>query len=56
MPYVLGAIGLLMLIYAGFLLRLVRRGRKVPQVAYLGLLVLNGLLVAALLAWAVASR
>ncbi|MFB9235940.1 hypothetical protein ACFFWC_10345 [Plantactinospora siamensis] len=56
MPYVLAIIGLLMLGYAAGLLWHVRRGRRIPQVAYLGLLVLNGVLIAALLAWAVSRR
>ncbi|WP_198347966.1 hypothetical protein [Plantactinospora sp. KBS50] len=56
MPYVLGIIGLLMLGYAVGLFVLVRRGRRIPQAGYLGLLVLNGVLIAALLAWAVSRR
>lgn len=54
MPYLLGILGLLMLVYALGLLWLVRTGRKIPPAGYLGLVGLNGVLIAALLAWAVA--
>ncbi|MEV4757901.1 hypothetical protein AB0J86_22675 [Micromonospora sp. NPDC049559] len=54
MPFVLGIVGLLLLAYAAGLLWMVRRGRKIPPAAYLGVVGLNGVLIAALLAWAVA--
>jgi hypothetical protein len=44
-----------MLIYAVGLLWMVRRGRKIPPAAYLVLVGLNGVLIAALLAWVVAK-
>jgi hypothetical protein len=55
-PYLLGTLGVLLLVYAAGLLWTVRRGRRLPPAAYLGLVGLNGLLVAGLLAWAVANR
>ncbi|GAB3813408.1 hypothetical protein [Micromonospora zhanjiangensis] len=56
MPIVLAVVGFLMLAYAVGLLVMVRRGRKIPPVGYLGLVGLNGVLIAALLAWMVARR
>ncbi|MEV1145896.1 hypothetical protein [Micromonospora sp. NPDC049799] len=53
MFYFLVVIAVLLLGYAAFLLTFVRRGRKIPPAAYLGLAVLNGLILAAVLAWAV---
>ncbi|SCE97923.1 hypothetical protein GA0070607_3922 [Micromonospora coriariae] len=54
MFYFLVVIAVLLLGYAAVLLSFVRRGRKIPSAAYLGLAVLNGLILAAVLAWAVA--
>jgi hypothetical protein len=44
----------LLLAYAGVLVSFVRRGRKIPPQAYLVLALLNGLILAAVLAWAIA--
>ncbi len=54
MFYFLLAIAVLLLGYAAFLLRFVRQGRRIPPAAYLGLAALNGLILAAVLAWAIA--
>ncbi|MEU4471120.1 hypothetical protein [Micromonospora sp. NPDC023888] len=54
MFYFLVVIAVLLLGYAAVLLSFVRRGKKVPPAAYLGLAVLNGLILAAVLAWAIA--
>ncbi|MER7460234.1 hypothetical protein [Micromonospora sp. NPDC126480] len=54
MFYFLVVIAVLLLGYAAFLVRFVRQGRRIPPAAYLGLAVLNGLILAAVLAWAVA--
>lgn len=54
MFYFLVAIAVLLLGYAAVLVSFVRKGRKIPPAAYLGLAVLNGLLLAAILAWAIA--
>lgn len=54
MLYFLIVIALLLLGYAGYLVSLVRRGQRIPAVAYLVLAGLNGLILAAVLAWAVA--
>ncbi|MGN9809035.1 hypothetical protein ACTMSW_06720 [Micromonospora sp. BQ11] len=53
MFFFLVVIAVLLLGYAGFLLTFVRQGRKIPPAAYLGLAVLNGLILAVVLAWAV---
>ncbi|MGI5523262.1 hypothetical protein ACQEUX_20360 [Micromonospora sp. CA-259024] len=53
MFYFLVVIAVLLLGYAAVLVSFVRRGRKIPPAAYLVLAVLNGLLLAAVLAWAV---
>ncbi|MGN9775317.1 hypothetical protein ACTMS0_06005 [Micromonospora sp. H33] len=54
MFYFLIVVAVLLLGYAAFLVRFVRQGRRIPPAAYLGLAVLNGLILAAVLAWAVA--
>lgn len=54
MFYFLVVIAVLLLGYAAVLVSFVRRGKRIPPVAYLGLAVLNGLILAAVLAWAVA--
>ncbi|WDZ84763.1 hypothetical protein [Micromonospora cathayae] len=54
MLYFLIVIALLLLGYAGYLVSFVRRGRPIPAKAYLVLAVLNGLILAAVLAWAIA--
>ncbi|WP_199562415.1 hypothetical protein [Micromonospora deserti] len=54
MFYFLVAVAVLLLAYAAALVSLVRRGRRIPPAAYLGLAVLNGLILAAILAWAIA--
>ncbi|MET8123875.1 hypothetical protein [Micromonospora sp. NPDC005291] len=53
MFYFLIVIAVLLLGYAAVLVSFVRRGKKIPPVAYLVLAGLNGLLLAAVLAWAV---
>jgi hypothetical protein len=47
-------IAVLLLGYAAVLVSFVRKGRKIPPAAYLVLALLNGLILAAVLAWAVA--
>jgi hypothetical protein len=47
-------VAVLLLAYAGVLVSFVRRGRKIPPQAYLVLALLNGLILAAVLAWAIA--
>ncbi|NJP34710.1 hypothetical protein [Micromonospora thermarum] len=54
MFYFLVVIAVLLLGYAAFLVRFVRQGRRIPPAAYLGLAVLNGVILAAVLAWAIA--
>ncbi|MGC4808535.1 hypothetical protein [Micromonospora sp. DT233] len=54
MLYFLIVVAVLLLAYAAVLVNFVRRGRKVPPVAYLVLAALNGLILAGVLAWAVA--
>ncbi|MET8043108.1 hypothetical protein ABZU25_19875 [Micromonospora sp. NPDC005215] len=54
MFYFLVVIAVLLLGYAAVLVSFVRRGKKIPPTAYLGLAVLNGLILAAVLAFAVA--
>ncbi|GAA2706886.1 hypothetical protein ACFY2R_22395 [Micromonospora olivasterospora] len=53
MLYFLIVIAVLLLVYAGVLVNFVRRGRKIPPAAYLVLAVLNGLILAAVLAWGI---
>ncbi|MEO3779076.1 hypothetical protein ABGB16_19950 [Micromonospora sp. B11E3] len=53
MFYFLIVIAVLLLAYAGVLVSFVRRGRKVPPAAYLVLAVLNGLILAGVLAWGI---
>jgi hypothetical protein len=53
-PYLLAVLGILLLGYAGVLIWFVRKGRPIPASAYLVLALLNGLLLAAILAWAIA--
>ncbi|MFC4017797.1 hypothetical protein ACFOW4_07545 [Micromonospora sp. GCM10011542] len=53
MFYFLIVIAVLLLGYAAILISFVRSGRKIPSAAYLGLAALNGLILAAVLAWAV---
>ncbi|MEV4199236.1 hypothetical protein [Micromonospora globbae] len=47
-------IAVLLLGYAAVLVAYVRKGRRIPPAAYLGLAALNGLILAAILAWAIA--
>ncbi len=54
MLYFLIVVAVLLLIYAGILVSYVRKGRKIPPVAYLVLAGLNGLILAGVIAWAVA--
>ncbi|MER7444674.1 hypothetical protein [Micromonospora avicenniae] len=54
MFYFLVVIAVLLLGYAAVLVSLVRKGRRIPPAAYLGLAALNGLILAAVLAWAIA--
>jgi Na+-translocating ferredoxin:NAD+ oxidoreductase RnfA subunit len=54
--YFLIVIAVVLLVYAGILVSFVRSGRKIPSAAYLGLAALNGLILAAVLAWAIARR
>ncbi|MFF5057076.1 hypothetical protein ACFY1S_28205 [Micromonospora sp. NPDC000663] len=54
MFYFLVAIAVLLLVYAAVLVSFLRRGRRIPPAAYLGMAVLNGLILAGVLAWAVA--
>ncbi|MER7892358.1 hypothetical protein AB0C04_06600 [Micromonospora sp. NPDC048909] len=54
MFYFLVVIAVLLLGYAGVLVNFVRKGRKIPPGAYLGLAALNGVILAAILAWAIA--
>ncbi|MEU8263634.1 hypothetical protein AB0C02_23785 [Micromonospora sp. NPDC048999] len=56
MLYFLIAVAMLLLVYAGVLVSFVRKGRKIPPVAYLVLAALNGLILAGVLAWAIAAR
>ena len=51
--YFLIVIAVLLLGYAAVLVSFVRRGKKIPPAGYLGLAALNGLILAAVLAWAV---
>lgn len=55
MLYFLIVVALLLFGYAGYLVSFVKRGKPIPATAYLGLAVLNGLILAAVLAWAVAG-
>lgn len=52
--YFLIVVAVLLLIYAGVLVSFVRKGRRIPPVAYLVLAGLNGLILAGVIAWAVA--
>jgi hypothetical protein len=52
--YFLIVIAVLLLGYAAVLVSFVRRGKKIPPAAYLALAVLNGLILAGVLAWVVA--
>ncbi|MEV4483580.1 hypothetical protein [Micromonospora coxensis] len=54
MFYFLVVIAALLLGYAAVLVTFVRKERKIPPAAYLGLAALNGLILAAVLAWAIA--
>ena len=54
MPYLFAVLGILLLGYAGVLIWFVRTGRRIPPSAYLVLALLNGLLLAAILAAAIA--
>ncbi|WBB66962.1 hypothetical protein [Micromonospora sp. WMMD812] len=54
MFYFLLVIAVLLLGYAAVLVSFVRKDRKIPPAAYLGLAALNGLILAAILAWAIA--
>ncbi|MBY8875195.1 hypothetical protein AB0H57_24115 [Micromonospora sp. NPDC050686] len=54
MLYFLIAVAVALLVYAGVLVSYVRKGRRIPPSAYLVLAGLNGLLLAAILAWAIA--
>ncbi|MEU5567383.1 MULTISPECIES: hypothetical protein [Micromonospora] len=54
MFYFLVAIAVLLIGYAAVLVTFVRKGRRIPPAAYLVLAALNGLILAAILAWAVA--
>ncbi|SBT45893.1 hypothetical protein [Micromonospora auratinigra] len=54
MLYFLIAVAVLLLVYAGVLVSFVRKGRRIPPAAYLVLAGLNGLILAAVIAWAVA--
>ena len=52
--YFLIVVAVLLLVYAGVLVSYVRKGRRIPPAAYLVLAALNGLILAAVIAWAVA--
>ncbi|SCG60637.1 hypothetical protein GA0070613_3272 [Micromonospora inositola] len=52
--YFLIVVAVLLLVYAGVLVSFVRKGRKIPPQAYLVLALLNGLILAAVIAWAIA--
>lgn len=54
MRYFLIVIAVLLLVYAGVLVSYVRRNRRIPPAALLVLAVLNGLILAAVLAWGIA--
>ncbi|WP_165947322.1 hypothetical protein [Micromonospora sp. 15K316] len=54
MFYFLVAIAVLLIGYAAVLVTFVRKGRRIPPAAYLVLAALNGLILAAILAWAIA--
>ncbi|GAA3765175.1 hypothetical protein O7600_11545 [Micromonospora sp. WMMA1998] len=54
MLYFLIVVAVLLLGYAGVLVSFVRKGRKIPPSAYLVLAALNGLILAAVIAWAIA--
>ncbi|WP_446216405.1 hypothetical protein [Micromonospora sp. IBHARD004] len=54
MLYFLIVVAVLLLAYAGVLVSFVRKGRKIPPQAYLVLALLNGLILAAVIAWAIA--
>ncbi|MFC0002750.1 hypothetical protein [Micromonospora siamensis] len=56
MLYFLIVVAVALLAYAAVLVSYVRRGRKIPPQAYLVLALLNGLILAAVLAWAIARR
>ncbi|SCL67913.1 hypothetical protein GA0070606_4665 [Micromonospora citrea] len=54
MFYFLVGIAVLLLVYAAVLVIFLRKGRKIPPAAHLWLAVLNGLILAAVLAWGIA--
>ncbi|WBB75008.1 hypothetical protein O7602_05610 [Micromonospora sp. WMMD1128] len=56
MLYFLIVVAVLLLVYAGVLVSFVRKGRRIPPAAYLVLAALNGLILVAVIAWAVARR
>ncbi|GLY21003.1 hypothetical protein AB0H63_26060 [Micromonospora echinospora] len=53
MLYFLIVMALLLFGYAGYLMSLARRGQKMPSTAYVVLGVLNGIILVAVLVWAV---